>query len=103
MFRKHKEIILSINKKTHVRDSERRRKRTIIPIVYFFAEGLLVWLALALVQLNFNMFKWNFWAIGIFIVGAIYSIIKTKNVYERQKDYPTDEEYNNLNKKEDKI
>lgn len=87
---------MSINKDIHVRERERRRKRTIIPIVYFFAEGVFVWLALGLIQLNFNMFKWAIWAIIIFVLGAIYSIAKTVNVYQRQKDYPTEEEYNNL-------
>lgn len=76
-----------INKKPDIRGSERRRKRLFIPIIYFLAEITLVWLALALVQLNFDMLIWNDWAIIIFIVATIYSIAKTINVYQRQKDY----------------
>jgi ABC-type transport system involved in cytochrome bd biosynthesis fused ATPase/permease subunit len=78
---------LSINKKTHVRGAERRRKRIITPIIYFFAETIFVWLVLALIQINFNMLIWSFWAIAIFIIAVIYSIIKTVNVYQRQKGY----------------
>ena len=92
---------MSLDHKTHIRDSERRRKRIILPIIYFLAEAILVWLVLALIQVNFNVFEWSLWAIVIFSIGAIYSIIKTANVYQRQNEYPTKEEYNNLNKKEE--
>jgi ABC-type transport system involved in cytochrome bd biosynthesis fused ATPase/permease subunit len=78
---------LIINNKTHVRGAERRRKRTITPIIYFFVETIFVWLVLGLIQINFNMFTWSFWAITMFIIAVIYSIIKTVNVYQRQKDY----------------
>ncbi|CAA6804527.1 MAG: Unknown protein [uncultured Sulfurovum sp.] len=78
---------MSINKKTHVRDGERRKKRFIVPIVYFLAEVVLLWLALSLIQLEFYLTDWNVWAIIVFILGAGYSIAKTVNVFQRQKDY----------------
>ncbi len=70
-----------------IRNIERRRKRIILPIVYFFAEVILLWLVLTLAQVNFNMATWNFWAILILTIGIIYSIAKTVNVYQRQKEY----------------
>jgi hypothetical protein len=91
VFCKYKEDILSLNVKIHVRASERRRKRFILPIIYFLAETVLIWLVLALIQVNFNMFEWSFWAIGVFIIGIVYSIVKTVNVYQRQQDYLTEE------------
>lgn len=96
MFGKYKEIILSLDKKTHVRDAERRRKRIIIPIIYFVAETILVWLVLALIQLNFNMFEWSVWGLGIFLVVLIYSITKTVNIFQRQSEYMTEEEHSDL-------
>lgn len=78
---------MSINKKTQVRGAERRRKRTIIPIIYFLAEVILAWLVLALIQVEFNMFEWNSWAVGVFIIAVVYSTAKTMNVFKRQKDY----------------
>ena len=87
---------MNLNDKINQRGMERRRKRRIVPIIYFLAEVLFLWLILVVIQVKFNMFEWEFWAIGIFIIGCSYSIIKTANVYERQKDYPTKEEYNKL-------
>ena len=87
MLRKHKETILILNYKTLVRDSERRRRRMITPIIYFLAEVVSLWLVLVLIQVNFNVLEWNFWAIVVYALGILYSIIKTVNVYQRQKDY----------------
>ena len=80
--------------KKHQRGIERRRKRLVMPIIYFLAEIIFIWLVLALIQVKFNMFEWNFWALAIFILGSVYSIFKTVHIYERQKDYPTKKEYN---------
>ena len=85
---------MSLNHKTHLRGIERRRKRFIVPIIYFLAELVALFLVLLVIQVEFNIFEWNFWAIFIFILGIIYSIIKTVNVYQRQKSYPTKEECN---------
>lgn len=87
MFGQYKEIILNLDSKTHARDSERRRKRVIMPIVYFLAETVLFWLALSLLQLKFNLLEWNDWAIIVFIIGIIYSVAKTLHVFQRQKNY----------------
>jgi len=87
MLRKHKETILILNHNTRVRDAERRRRRMITPIIYFLAEVVSLWLVLVLIQVNFNVLEWNFWAIVVYALGILYSIIKTVNVYQRQKDY----------------
>jgi len=87
MLRKHKETILILNHNTLVRDAERRRRRMITPIIYFLAEVVSLWLVLVLIQVNFNVLEWNFWAIVVYALGILYSIIKTVNVYQRQKDY----------------
>ena len=70
---------------------ERRQKRFIVPIIYLIAEVLVTWLILTLIQLEFDMREWAVWAIMIFLIGGIYSIIKTVNVYQRQKNYPKSE------------
>jgi hypothetical protein len=72
--------------KSNVRDSERRKKRLIIPMFYFFAEITMVWLVLSLIQLKFNFFVWHTWAILIFMVVLLYSIAKTVHIYKRQKN-----------------
>ena len=87
---------MSLDDKTDVRDSERRRKRLIIPMVYMLVEIVCLWLILALIQVKFNMLEWNFWALAIFILGSVYSIFKTIHIYKRQKDYLTEKEYNDL-------
>ncbi len=79
---------MSLENTLEPRGIERREKRLLIPIVYFFAEVILVWLTITLIELNFNILDWDFWAIVVFIIWIIYSIIKTINVYNRQKDYP---------------
>ena len=66
---------------------ERREKRFIVPIIYLMAEILVTWLVLTLIQLEFDIREWEVWAIVILFIGGIYSIIKTVNVYQRQKNY----------------
>jgi len=67
---------------------ERRQKRFIVPIIYLIAEILVIWLVLTLIQLEFDIREWDVWAIIIFLIGGIYSIVKTVNVYQRQENYP---------------
>lgn len=67
---------------------ERREKRFIIPMIYLMAEIIVAWLVLTLIQVEFDIRVWDTWAIIIFVIGGVYSIIKTVNVYQRQKDYP---------------
>ena len=68
---------------------ERRRKRMVVPAIYFAVEVVLVWLILSLVQLEFNLFKWDIWEILVFIPLVFYSTFKTIHIYRRQKSYPT--------------
>ena len=70
-----------------LKHNERRRKRLITPIIYFLAEIIFYWLALSLIQLEFNFINWDIWAILIIIVTSIYSVMKTVHIYKRQKDY----------------
>ena len=89
MLKQYKEIILNMRNETHVRTGERRRKRMVIPTIYFIAEVVLAWLVLSLIQVNFNIEQWAIWSLLIFIGAVIYSMLKTINVYRRQKNYPT--------------
>ncbi len=71
-----------------IRTVERRRKRMIVPIIYFMAEIIVVWLILVLIQLNFNIAEWSLWSILLFMIVIAYSALKTIHVYKRQKNYP---------------
>ena len=67
---------------------ERRKKRMVIPIIYFIAETTLAWLVLSLIQVDFNIKHWSIWSIIILLLSVSYSISKTIHVYRRQKDDP---------------
>ncbi len=67
---------------------ERRRKRVLLPAIYFLAEVILVWLILSLIQLNFYFYEWSIWSLFIFFVSVIYSTFKTIHIYRRQRNYP---------------
>ena len=69
---------------------ERRKKRMVIPIIYFLAETTLAWLILSLIQVNFNISHWAIWSMVILALSVSYSISKTVHVYKRQRDYPKD-------------
>ena len=73
---------------------ERRKKRMIIPAVYFVAEVVLSWLILSLIQLNFNINTWSIWSLLIFIAVVVYSMFKTIHVYRRQRNYTNSDEVN---------
>ena len=68
-----------------LKSNERRRKRLVVPIIYLLAEMMVYWLALSLIQLEFNVRNWAIWAMIIFILGMTYSLIKTVHIYKRQK------------------
>jgi len=51
---------LRLEYKNHQRGIERRRKRLVLPMIYFLAEIIFLWLVLALIQVKFNMFDWGF-------------------------------------------
>ena len=75
------------------RVDERRRKRMVLPTVYLIAEIVVIWLALALVQLKFSFENWSLWSMIAFFVAVSYSVIKTVHVYKRQKNYLTVKEF----------
>jgi hypothetical protein len=66
---------------------ERRKKRFIIPALYFLAEMVLAWLVLALVQVNFDIKNWSLWSLVVISIFMVYSLSKTIHVYKRQKNY----------------
>ena len=66
---------------------ERRKKRLVIPMVYFILEMIFVWLVLSLIQLKFDFMDWAIWSIGVFILLGIYAFSKTLHIYNRQKSY----------------
>jgi len=80
--------MLKMEVRENMRDSERRKKRVLVPAFYFLAEMMVLWLVLSLIQLKFNPLIWNTWAIFIFMLVVSYSIAKTIHVYRRQKNYP---------------
>ena len=71
-----------------VRTGERRKKRMIVPMVYFMGEVTLFLLILSLIEMNFNVLEWNILSILVFVVAVLYSILKTIHVYRRQREYP---------------
>ena len=71
-----------------MRVGERRKKRMVIPAIYFMVEITLFWLILSLIQLEFDIRDWSAWSIILFVIATLYSIFKTIHVYRRQKDYP---------------
>ena len=66
---------------------ERRKKRLVIPMVYFILEIIFVWLVLSLIQLKFDPRDWAIWSVGVFILFGAYAFSKTLQVYQRQKNY----------------
>ena len=66
---------------------ERRKKRYIMPIVYFVLELTLAWLILALVNVNFVMSHWNNFSYAALLLVSGYSLFKMYKVFDRQKNY----------------
>ena len=79
-----------------IRVEERRRKRFIIPIIYFLLEIIFYWLVLSLLQLEFTFKEWSVWSMVLFFLGVAYAVIKTVYIYKRQKDYPREGEITKL-------
>jgi len=65
---------------------ERRRKRTIIPLFYFFAELTLFWLILSIINVSFNITIWGSWSYIASLIIFAYLGDKTLRVYKRQKN-----------------
>lgn len=66
---------------------ERRKKRYVIPIIYFLLEVILVWLVLAIINVDFHMERWNPLSYVALFVASGYSLYKTYKIYCRQKNY----------------
>lgn len=66
---------------------ERRKKRLITPAFYFFAEMVFIWLVLSLIQLDFNIVRWEVWSYIVLVLFVVYAFVKMLHVYQRQKDY----------------
>jgi len=92
MLRKYKEIILKMYKNPHARVGERRKKRMVVPIIYFMAEVVLVWLIFTLIEMNFNVTEWNVLSILVFVTAVLYSTFKTIHIYRRQREYSDNNE-----------
>jgi len=92
MLRKYKGVVAIMYRRVGVREGERRRKRMVIPIIYFLAEVVLFWLIFTLIEMNFNVIQWSLYSIAIFVVGLFYSIFKTVHIYRRQKEYSDNNE-----------
>ena len=81
---------------TSTRIHERRRKRLIIPIIYFTLEVIFFWLVLSLIQMQFTFESWNQWALVVFIAAVAYSTFKTIHIYKRQRNYTRESEITKL-------
>ena len=81
---------------TSTRVHERRRKRLVIPIIYFSLEVTFFWLVLSLIQMQFTFKTWDKWSLVIFITAVTYSMFKTIHIYKRQKHYIRESEITKL-------
>jgi len=68
---------------------ERRKKRLIAPMVFFFAELTLAWLILSIINISFSIATWSSWSYIASIIVFIYLGDKTIRVYRRQKSLKT--------------
>ncbi|CAA6818324.1 MAG: Unknown protein [uncultured Sulfurovum sp.] len=63
---------------------EKRRKRIFTPSIYMFAEMVLAWLILSIINVSFQVQTWGMISHMVLLVVFIYSSRKTYNVYDRQ-------------------
>ena len=66
---------------------EKRRKRTFTPIIYMFAEVILAWLILSIINISFEVQTWKMWSHIVLLFAFSYSGYKTFVVLDRQKEY----------------
>jgi len=66
---------------------ERRKKRLVIPAIYFILELIFMWLVLTIIELSFNPIDWGMWSQFLMVFFGIYSSFKMIHVYHRQKGY----------------
>jgi len=65
---------------------ERRRNRLIAPLIYFFAELILAWLILSIINFSFDIMAWASWSYIALFILFLYSANKTSKIYKRQKN-----------------
>ena len=65
----------------------RRRKRLIAPTLYFILEIGIIWLLISLFEMSFDMKEWLILSIVFFSGGTFSRLIKTINIYKRQKEF----------------
>ncbi len=66
---------------------EQRKKRYVTPMLYMFAEMILVWQLLSVINVSFEISTWKSWSYVVFVIAFAYSTYKTIGIYDRQKDY----------------
>jgi len=66
---------------------ERRRKHYITPIIFTLLEITLAWLIISIIEIDFNIEKWDIWGKFAIVLSSIYSIYKMVKIYKRQKNY----------------
>jgi predicted membrane-bound dolichyl-phosphate-mannose-protein mannosyltransferase len=66
---------------------EKRRKRFFTPIIYMFAEVILVWILLSIANVSFQIQTWETWSYIILVFAFIYSGNKTYFIFDRQREY----------------
>jgi len=67
---------------------ERRKKRLLIPAIYFILEIIFMWLVLSILQIHFNILYWEDWSKIVMFVFTLYAFLKMLHIYKRQKSYP---------------
>jgi len=65
----------------------RRRKRLIVPTLYFILEIGIIWLLISLFEMSFDIKEWLIISIVFFAGGTFGRLVKTINVYKRQKEF----------------
>ncbi len=66
---------------------EKRRKRFFTPIIYMLAEITLIWILLSVVNLSFEIMRWEIWSYILWGFTTLYSAYKTYFIFDRQKEY----------------
>ncbi|CAA6810549.1 MAG: Unknown protein [uncultured Sulfurovum sp.] len=77
---------MNFYRKRDSRDGERRKKRLVMPFIYFIAESIFLWLVISLFQLEFDIREWHIVAIILLSLGVFYSIAKTIHIFQRQRN-----------------
>jgi len=57
-----------------------------MPLFFLFAELVLAWLVVSIIQVDFDIRNWQLWGKALLGLVAIYSLSKTARVFKRQRD-----------------